>query len=933
MRPKLKPVAFAVQATLLATGLGVAQLYAEEGDDGLEEMTVTGSYIKRADLDSASPVTVINQEDIKLTGITDIGDLLQRLPSMSGSPIGTTTNNGGNGAVFVDLRGLGTVRTLTLVNGRRTVDGGDYQTIPATMIDRVEILKDGASAIYGADAVAGVVNIITRDNFDGVEIEALTADYFDTDSGKQDTVSIVGGKSFEGGGFTLGAEYVSQEQAYQSDVPWDFFQDSYFIYPSGCESQVAAPYDGTPQGGCYPVGSSRIPEGRLLFETQGTFMNETGEGLVPFDGRTYNYAPVNYIQTPYERVNLFATANMDLTDGIRLRADFRSNTRSSSQELAPLPYNSPTDPAYQGVRADGITPYSGISEDNYYLVQFATAAGLTPEPVVDARRRMVETTRRFTQDITQRIANVSLQGEMCLWGDDELEWEVYANRGTRNRIDRDFGQFNGPNLANALGPSADLDGDGVPECYQDVNNPGSLIAGCVPFNMFGGPGSVTDDMIAYVATDLNDTIKSEQLQFGGHLAGNLPISLHGGDLGFAVGYEYLWNDLSAKLDSAKNTGQVTGNTGADTAGGYHANSLFVELLAPIFDNGDQSLDLKLGGRYDDYSTFGSDTTIQAGIEFNVLESLKLRATYGEVFRAPGIIELFAGVADAFPTYTDPCHAANGVSNTVNCPAVDAPQLDTQVLARVGGNTNLMPEVGDTLTAGIVYTPKLNNGDLSMTLDYWVTDLDDLIATLGVDFIFTDCHVTGNLSSCALIDRNPDGSAALVTNTLQNISTATAEGVDFEIKYSFDTSWGEWDTELLWSHMMERSRIPLPGQDKENFEGTFSSFLGTAAEDKINYKLALTRGDFRVSYLGEYISELTADVSFISGATQNIDAQLYHDLILSYNIENTDTNITFGVTNLTNEPPPYIDLGFNASTDPSTYRLFGRGYYLRLNQKF
>ena len=206
-----KPLALAVSAAL---GFGVAvfglPVMAQDSAQVLEEVVVTGSRIKRADLASASPVTVLSREDLKATGITDIGDLIQSMPSMSGSPIGTTTNNGGDGSVQVDLRGLGASRTLNLVNGRRTVDGGDYQTIPAAMIERVEILKDGASAVYGADAVAGVVNVITRKDFEGAEIEAQSSDWDKADRGKQDTLSVVFGKGFEGGHFMFGAEYVKQ---------------------------------------------------------------------------------------------------------------------------------------------------------------------------------------------------------------------------------------------------------------------------------------------------------------------------------------------------------------------------------------------------------------------------------------------------------------------------------------------------------------------------------------------------------------------------------------------------------------------------------------------------------------------------------------------------------------------------------------------------
>jgi len=201
-------------------------------DAPLEEIITTGSRIKRSDIDSASPVTVLDREDIQAQGLTDVGNLIQRMPSMSGTPLGTTTNNGNNneGLVQIDLRGMGVDRTVTLIDGKRTVDRGDYTTIPAIMIERVEILKDGASAVYGADAVAGVVNIITRKDFEGINVELQNNAWFDTDNGSQNAVSLIAGTVFDSGNFVFGAEYVDQEEAFQSDTPWGFLQGSYYIY-------------------------------------------------------------------------------------------------------------------------------------------------------------------------------------------------------------------------------------------------------------------------------------------------------------------------------------------------------------------------------------------------------------------------------------------------------------------------------------------------------------------------------------------------------------------------------------------------------------------------------------------------------------------------------------------------------------------------------
>jgi len=922
-------LALGLSAGALALSAAPGAMAQDDGAKQIEEVVVTGSRIKRADLESASPVTVLNREEIMATGITDVGDLLQRLPSMGGSPIGTTTNNGGNGAVLIDLRGLGTIRTLTLVNGKRTVDGGDYQTIPATMIERVEILKDGASAVYGADAVAGVVNIITRRDFEGVSLEYLGADGFDMDAGRQDSVSFIAGTAFDGGNVVIGTEWVKQEAAYQSDAPWGFFQDSYYIYPGGCENQVDAPYDGTPQGGCYPIGSSRIPEGRLRTLSQGTFMqsDQTTAALEPFDGRTYNYAPVNYIQTPYERINIFAEANFEISPSVKLTSGIRANFRESAQELAPQPYNSPTDPAYNGV-FNG-TAYSGISEANYYLVEAFNASGLALEPVIDARRRMVETKRRFTQDITQVQAYAGLEGTFK-----DVDWDVYYNKGQRDRTDNDFGQFYGPALSEALGPSADLTNDGVvnPLCYTDATYT-TPIAGCVPFNMFGGPGTITQEMLDYVGVDLVDNFTSKLDQIGLNFSGSA-FSLPGGDMGWAVGYEYRKEFFQSAPDSAKQQDQVTGNTGAGTIGQYSSNSVYGELLMPFFDNGSQAIDVTLGLRWDDFSTFGDDTTYQLGVEFQAMAGLKFRGTIGEVFRAPSIGELFAGVVDSFPTYVDPCDPnTNGTGVLAPGCAQASTQLDSQVLARVGGNPNLQAETGDTITVGAVWTPDFVDG-LSVTIDWWQVELENLITSLGVQYILDDCYNNLNPAACDLVSRRADYSIAFISDASLNAAAATAEGVDTEVRYGFDTGVGRWDLAFLWAHMLDRTSQNFPGDTVNDLVGTRTTgSSGTNySEDKINYSVTWALNDFNIAYLGEYISEVTSEAVLIP-YEQKVDAQLYHDLIFGYDLTKTGTRFSLGLTNITDEEPPYIDQGFNAKTDPSIYRMFGRSYYLRIQQNF
>ncbi len=985
-------------AGVLGVGLAPNALAqgADQGGEVLEEIITTGSRIKRADLDSASPVTVIDRATILSQGLTDVGDLLQSMPSMSGSPIGTTTNNGGNGSVQIDLRGMGVDRTLTLVNGQRTVDGGDYQTIPSNMIERVEILKDGASAVYGADAVAGVVNIITRRDFEGLEITAQNSDFFDMDDGAQNSIGLLAGTTFDSGHVVFGAEYVQQDPAFQSDAPWDYFQNSYYIYPEGCENTLTQPY---PQG-CFPIGSSRVPQSRLPFislrdindngtpdDTSDDFPNPgdfPGQGLfhigtpasTPYEvglmtsgaAGTYNYAPVNYIQTPYDRTNLFAESHFDVTDTVRFNVSVRGNFRQSAQELAPLPYTG-GDPYYNGFFTNPVTgetiAYEGVSENNYYLrravdaYNAANGTALEYHPVVQPRRRMIETNRRFTQDITQIQAVVGLEGEF-----NDLDWEVTYNRGYRSRTDVDSGQFSGARLFNALGPSADLNGDGQPECYaQAGSDPGgvdasTMIPNCVPLNLFGGgevdpvtsqpvTTTLTQDMIDYVSVDLIDTFLTTMDTLSASISGST-WELPGGEMGWAFGVGYWGQTYTYSPDSAKATGAATGNVGAGTDGSLYNTSVFGEILAPVFDNGEQAIDIKAGLRYDNWNAFDSDTTWQLGVEFQVIDSLKLRATAGTIFRAPTISDLFGGEVDDFPTFSDPCNAAN-FANSPGCAQI-APQFDNQVNAKVGGNPNLVPETGDTFTAGLVWSPEFGASDTTITVDYWDVQIEDGISSLGVDFTLNDCYVNQNPSACALITRNADYTINNIRDIDLNVADQGANGIDTEIRWAMDSSIGQWEASLLWSHLLERTKVAFPGDAEQDLSGRYTDPTaedgGAYASDKFNYSIQWFRGDLSIGYLGEFISELDADTFCNCDSDgdpsnngpngeyiQKIDSILYHDIVVNYTFPQTGTNIAAGITNITDEMPPFIDTGFNANTDPATYRLFGTGYYLRLTQAF
>jgi len=447
-------------------------------------------------------------------------------------------------------------------------------------------------------------------------------------------------------------------------------------------------------------------------------------------------------------------------------------------------------------------------------------------------------------------------------------------------------------------------------------------------------------MIDYVSLDTVDSIFQKQRTAGASLSGS-SFELPGGELGWAVGWSYWKQQLSVTKDSAKTIGAVTGNVGANTEGTLTNNAVYGEFLAPLYDNGTQNLYLKGGLRYDDWSAFDGDWTYQLGIEFQALDSVKLRATYGTVFRAPTISDLYGGEVDSFPQYTDPCAITGNESLPAGCAQV-AQQFDTQVLARVGGNPNLQPETGDTFTAGIVWTPSFGDHGITMTVDYWKISLDDGIASLGVQYTLDECYINQNQAACALITRNNNADYTInrILDAQLNVASQGAEGIDTEIRWNYETNWGLLSSDLMWTHNLSRTITQQPGVPEEELAGRYSVNQGAAyAEDKLNWSFAWSRNDLAVSWRMEYISALDADTFCNCGDgnqpdgtyIQKIDSQLYNDLVVNYTFDTwgSTTTLSGGITNIFDKAPPYIETGFNGTTDPSTYRMFGRGWYLRL----
>jgi outer membrane receptor protein involved in Fe transport len=324
----------------------------------------------------------------------------------------------------------------------------------------------------------------------------------------------------------------------------------------------------------------------------------------------------------------------------------------------------------------------------------------------------------------------------------------------------------------------------------------------------------------------------------------------------------------------------------------------------------------------------------------------LRATAGTAFRAPTIAELFDGLGRSAPSYYDPCdasdyaqnHGGNGTNVAPGCAQV-ANRTDTQTTSLIGGNAELTPETADTYTAGFVFTPEVGDSNLSLTVDWWKIEMEDAISSYGVQYILNQCYIEGNQDLCSVITRRADADYTIreIIDGNANVSSQTGSGIDTEVRYNFDAGSGTIDLALLWSHMLEREKTALPGSDPEDLLGRHTNSTaedgGTYAEDKFNFTARYYAGNFSVGYLAEYISSVDATATY-QDYTYAVPSLLYHDLMFDYSFDVMGTTrLSVGLTNLTDEEPPYIDPGFNANTDPNTYRMFGRGYFVRLTQSF
>ncbi len=931
-----------------------------------ETITVTGSRIRRKDLTSSAPITLIGREQMRQSGRVSVGDFLQTLPEQ-GNATNTSVNNGGDGSTRVDLRGLGASRTLVLVNGRRWVPGGlgaddsvDVNSIPASAIERIEVLKDGASAVYGSDAIAGVINIITKKRFEGGELNVFAGSTTHGD-GTQYSVDGTAGTSGDRGSILFSTGY---------------FQ----AYPIlAGNRRYASPqvfYDASPGGvGFKPSGSSTIPAGRILGlkrgvrdpaatslyndlvtnnKTAGSFIRDPdaplgwrpfkGSALAPI-GDGYNYQDVNYLTTPQKRFSLFATGDVKLGNSARAYFEAAFVQRNSDQQLAPEPLV--LDPGGSDILTSKDNIYNPFGKDVY------------------VRRRLLEFgPRSFKQDLNNYRLVAGLDGSLPE-GAGPLKgwfWDLSLNYARFQGTNESAGSLRKTKIANAVGPSF-RDAAGVAHCGA----PGAEIEGCVPLDLFHGAGSIASDQVGGLTFTGIQKVMNALTSVQANTSGELFKLFAARPVGLALGYEYRFQAGQSTPDPIQASGESSGNNQNPTAGHFYSNEAYAEISIPIVSDVKAFDLLEVTGalRYFNYNTFGSGVTGKIGGIYRPIQGLSVRGTYSTAFRAPSISDLFTGQVDSFENIADPCSGVNGPS-PANCGAAkDNGDVSTQLKAKVGGNPTLTPETAVTITGGVVLEPGVLFGvsalkRLSLTVDYYQISISNAIQALGGNTILAGCYPTAgepNKDYCGQITRDPGTQIITRIDDFNlNAGSQFTNGIDFAARYGVTTPAGEFNLAATVTWLKENNVILGTGDNAQLIRGAGNWDLngagvgGTYPHVKwlgaVNWNL----GGLGIGVSGHYIGAFKecgdpgGGGSFSGGGLcyqdstyqRQVAPYFASDVFVSYRLETGigKTVLMVGMNNIFDQTPPFIGNAFQANTDPAGgYDISGRFLYVRMSHAF
>ncbi|MGX9720996.1 TonB-dependent receptor [Stenotrophomonas acidaminiphila] len=946
----------AMRLGLLPAGIAIALTPAfasaqdaAAGATTLDRLEVTGSRIRSANVETQQPILTLSRENLEKQGFTSVADVLQNLTS-AGSPAISRSEalaSGENvGGYYIDIRNLGATRTLVLMNGKRlgATSGGyqDLSQIPMSAIERIEILKDGASAIYGSDAIAGVVNVITRKRFDGAEASAYVGQFSEGD-GKTDQYSFTLGAEGERGGVTLSAEYSKQDPVWAKDR-W-FSRD-------GGLGPNSTPEDWSPIGPnsvwCDPrvFGDCKPAKGKPdpIWQT----LNPGGDPTNPNDYHPLTpaeYANANQqmmLQTGIERKSVYVNGNYDFTDSVTFNADLLYNDRTTNQQIAGYPYQSQS----FGTPLSADSAFNPIGQD------------------IEFRRRLWEVPRTTESKLKTLRFAPSISG-FFEFADKSFDWNVGA-LWNRNEVTKtNYGDMSLIAARQALGPSF-IDANGVARCGTAAKP----IEGCYAWNPLlpagvAGPGSLdSKELQQFLFPIFTTTGVSKTTSFTADLSGSI-VTLPAGDLGFAVGVEHRKEEGRYVPDAFAQSGEYTGLASTTTNGEYSLDEVYLELNVPVLADMAfaKELTVNVASRYSDYSNFGDTTNSKFGITWRPTDDLLVRGTYAEGFRAPTIDNMYGGTGSSFEKYIDPCGvgAPGSVNGNAACNAAGVPLGYVQLGQGLvpcstypcatpdqfinGSNPNLKPETSKSKTAGLVWSPRWVQG-LDISLDWYNYQIKDMIIQDSVDRILRDCYTLGNSARCAGIVREADGHISQMFYGLANLGQMETEGYDLGIKYRLpELAIGQFSIDWQTTYTAKYDEV---GQNSAG-ENIIIGNVGTPGIFRLRSNVGVNweYGDFGVNYTARYYSgmrESCIDLdSFWCNAPDHIangeddplrktGSNTFHDLQVNWKAP-WDATIAVGANNVFNHR---ASLQYSApNSDFAYYGGFdiGRFIYMKYTQRF
>jgi iron complex outermembrane receptor protein len=946
--------------------LGMHAAYAQEAQpQQMARVEVTGSRIRAVDLETSQPVQVMTQDQIQKSGLVTVGDILNNLSS-AGAPDfskgGSLVSNRENGGQYINLRNLGSNRLLVLVNGKRwtqTVDGyTDLSTIPSAMVERMEVLKDGASAIYGSDAIAGVVNIILKKSMDGGQLSVYEGANQKHGDAKAKDFSLSYGASNDKASLMFGLSHTEQ------GVVWANTRDitSTSYGPGHATAALGTGPWGRIAGVSATGGADTSVINQVLNHT-GTY-DGVGVGANSRDPNSYhkyagaagdkfNSTSQMMFNMPNRLDTIFTKGSVNLRDNLRFTTTAMFSQRTAEATVAGYPLNSTSQSTYPVY----------VDKDSYFNPYGNQVAGAGNGRDLYFYRRTIEVPRTTESENRTVHIDAGFDGDFTVRGM-AWNWDVNYNHSSVSGSTLSTGNLNLVNLKKALGPSF-VNGSGVVQCGTAAK-PMSL-AECVPFDILGGPSASNPAALSYVMSTgqatYGSTVNSATANVGGEVL-NLPA----GAVGFAAGLEHRSVTGYDRPGQFEQSGYSTDLAGNPTYGKYTIKEAYAELRIPVLKNMPfaEKLTFDLATRHSDYSNFGSTNNSKISFEYKPVKDLLTRGTWAQGFRAPYVGDTFGGGQQSFDTYLDPCDTKYGSAGkdpsvAARCAAAGVPANFRQltqtgtVLTNPGGsqgaypfqagagNADLQPETAMTRTLGFVYSPSWIPG-FSGSLDWYRININNRITGVTASYVANQCYVAGVSSFCSSIKRDPiTGEITSLARGNANLGKMETSGLDLALDYRFPRSaYGQFAIHNETSYVGSFKIKSTDTADWQDYAGEY--FYNRV---KSNTQVNWTQGNWGATWGVRFLSR-TKDQCWDSetecsnpgmlaswGSDVNmLGSVVYHDLNVSYKTS-WNGKLMAGINNIFDKQPRIVyqagAQSSSSSVDPD--QSLGRFFYVRYNQSF